>query len=167
MTYFITFSCYGSHLHGDERGSVDPDHNQPGGPMRPAEIALQQFERDEMTQPPYALDESRRAIVLAAILCACEHRGWDLFAAHVCQNHVHVVVEAPCLREKVAHAFKAYASRDLNKACVDAPHRKRWARHASTKRLYDAEARERAIRYVVANQGDPMAVYVAPIGNRA
>jgi len=26
LTYLITFSCYGSHLHGSENGSVDRDH---------------------------------------------------------------------------------------------------------------------------------------------
>src|SRR5690348_14625961 len=27
MRYFITFACYGGHLHGDESGSVDRRHN--------------------------------------------------------------------------------------------------------------------------------------------
>jgi hypothetical protein len=27
MTYLITFFCYGAHLHGDERGTVDRHHN--------------------------------------------------------------------------------------------------------------------------------------------
>jgi len=30
MRYFITFSCYGTHLYGDESGSVDRQHNVPG-----------------------------------------------------------------------------------------------------------------------------------------
>jgi len=30
MRYFITFACYGAHLHGDESGSVDRNHLVPG-----------------------------------------------------------------------------------------------------------------------------------------
>ena len=30
MTYLITFSCYGSHLHGHDLGSVDRNHRVPG-----------------------------------------------------------------------------------------------------------------------------------------
>jgi hypothetical protein len=30
MRYFITFACYGGHLHGDESGSVDRRHNLHG-----------------------------------------------------------------------------------------------------------------------------------------
>ena len=30
VTYLITFACYGCHLHGDESGSVDREHNLPG-----------------------------------------------------------------------------------------------------------------------------------------
>ena len=163
MTYFITFSCYGSHLHGDEGGSIDRNHNQPGGPARPSERALRQFEQREMTQSPYLLAERRRTIVLTAIIWGCERRRWELFAAHVRENHVHIVVEAFCLREKVAQACKAYASRFLNEAALDAPGRKRWTRHASMKRLHDGKAREEAIRYVAANQGVPMALFVAPL----
>ena len=120
-----------------------------------------------MTQLPYLLDERRRAIVLAALQWGCQHRGWELFAAHVRENHVHVVAEAPCLREIVAQACKAYASRFLNEACLDAPGRKRWTRRASMKRLYDVDARDQAIRYVAAKQGEPMALFVAPARNRA
>src|SRR5580658_6701541 len=27
MRYFVTFTCYGAHLHGEETGSVDRNHN--------------------------------------------------------------------------------------------------------------------------------------------
>ncbi len=29
MRHFITFTCYGAHLHGDEAGSVDRHYNLP------------------------------------------------------------------------------------------------------------------------------------------
>jgi REP element-mobilizing transposase RayT len=82
-------------------------------------------------------------------------------AAHVRTNHVHAVVEADAHPEKVMHAFKAYASRSLNRFGIDDPDRKRWARHGSTRWLSkDAEVR-RAIDYVVSGQGEPMEVHLA------
>jgi hypothetical protein len=57
------------------------------------------------------------------------------FAAHVRTNHVHAVVEAQVRPEKILHAFKSYASRNLNRLGVDEPNRKRWARHGSTRWL--------------------------------
>ena len=160
LTYLITFSCYGSHLHGDERGSIDPKHNQPGSPVRPGEPALQRFERQSMRNPPYLLDSPRREIVLRAILGVCEHRGWTLHAAHVRTNHVHIVVDASRSTEEVTHDFKAYASRMLNQLALDPPERSRWTRHASMRKLADETALERALRYVADSQSEVMALYV-------
>jgi hypothetical protein len=33
VTYLITFSCYGCHLHGSESGSVDREHSARGAPI--------------------------------------------------------------------------------------------------------------------------------------
>ena len=30
LGFLITFRCYGTWLHGDERGSIDRGHNSPG-----------------------------------------------------------------------------------------------------------------------------------------
>jgi hypothetical protein len=56
--------------------------------------------------------------------------------------------------------FKAYASRALNRLGHDAPGRKRWARHGSTRWLWNYEDVLDAIRYVVEEQGEPMALFV-------
>jgi REP element-mobilizing transposase RayT len=85
-----------------------------------------------MLQDPYVLDQEGRAAVLAAIQRHCAHRGWNLLAAHVRSNHVHVVVEADTRPERIMNEFKSYASRELNRLGSDGPDRKRWARHGST-----------------------------------
>jgi REP element-mobilizing transposase RayT len=121
---------------------------------------VQDFERGEMTEPPYELDQPRRQVVLQAIADVCRYRGWSLFAAHVRSNHVHVVVDAPKPAESVMHDFKSYASRALNLAAVDDPGRTRWARHGSVRDLRDRAARENAIRYVCDKQGEPMELLV-------
>jgi hypothetical protein len=48
----------------------------------------------------------------------------------------------------------------LNRASIDDPHRKRWTRHASNRRIPDEAARKNAIHYV-AGQGEAMALYIA------
>jgi REP element-mobilizing transposase RayT len=85
---------------------------------------------------------------------------WVLLAAHVRTNHVHVVVEANIRPEMAMNAFKAYASRSLNRLGSDEPDRKRWARHGSTRWLWKDEDVQAAIQYVVSIQGEPMEVYL-------
>jgi REP element-mobilizing transposase RayT len=77
------------------------------------------------------------------------HRGWSLLAAHVRSNHVHTVVEAEVPPERVMGDFKAYASRRLNRMSLDAPNRKRWARHGSTRWLWQPQHVSAAMQYVV------------------
>ena len=76
-------------------------------------------------------------------------------------NHVPVVVEADVLPGKVMSEFKAYASRELNGLGVDGPDRKRWARHGSTRWLRKDEDVQKALQYVVDEQGEPMDLFVA------
>jgi hypothetical protein len=62
--------------------------------------------------------------------------------------------------------LKSAASRRLNILGFDHPLRKRWARHGSTRRLFNDESVHRAISYVVEGQGQPMAVFrAATIGS--
>jgi REP element-mobilizing transposase RayT len=118
---------------------------------------------EQMNQAPYWLDIDRRATVLAALHEVCLHRKWNLLAAHVRTNHVHVVVEAEARPEMVMHAFKAYASRGLNRLGIDDADRKWWARHGSTRWLWKDSDVQEAIRYVVYGQGEPMEVYLGEL----
>lgn len=159
LAYFITFTCYGTWLHGKETGSVDRDHNIVGTPVLSADRERSQRERKRMTQPPYILDKDHRSRVLEAIQEVCSYREWILLAAHVRTNHVHVVVQSSERPEKVMNDFKAYASRKLNQAGFDYPERKRWTRHGSTRYLFRPAEVEAVIHYVVYEQGNAMAVY--------
>ena len=60
-------------------------------------------------------------------------------------------------------AMKAYASRALNEHVLDGPGRRRWARHGSTRYLWTGDAVRAAIRYVVCEQGESMAVFEMPL----
>ena len=160
MRYFITFSCYGMHLHGDERGSVDRRHNLPGSRLLEPDPRRAAAERQKMGQASYGLDRDSRAAVLEAIREVCLHRGWNLLAAHVRTTHVHVVVEADVRPERVMNCLKSYASRRLNRIEEHGADRRRWARHGSTRWLWkDPDVRD-AITYVVERQGEAMSVFV-------
>src|SRR5512145_533878 len=94
MRYFRTFACYGAHLHGDESGSVDGHHNVFGARVLEADPQRAEAERRNRKQTPYELNSDSRTVVLKTLREVCRHRGWNLFAAHVRSNHVHVIVEA-------------------------------------------------------------------------
>ena len=118
-------------------------------------------ETSRIDQPPYRMDENRREVVLAAIRERCKEQRWTLLAAHVRTNHVHAVVEAEVRPERVMNDLKSYASRLLNQQGLDGPGRKRWARHGSTRWLWKQDDVSAAVRYVVDEQGEAMAVFEA------
>jgi REP element-mobilizing transposase RayT len=126
-----------------------------------AQASLAAAARLAMGQAPYSMDGSSRAGVLEALKDVCVNRGWSLLAAHVRANHVHAIVEAEVQPEKVLNDFKAYASRKLNQLGRDQPGQKRWARHGSTRWLWSDQSVREAVKYVVEEQGEPMAVFVA------
>lgn len=158
--YLITFVCYGSHIPGQE-GTVDRRQNCFGAPSEAADADLLKRSGDLMREHPYRMDARRRAIVLQSFAELCIRRHWTLLAAHIRLTHLHVVVEADRSPERVMTALKASASASLNRLAVDERHRRRWARHGSTRYLWSPQDLSAAIHYVVCNQGEPMDVYVA------
>lgn len=161
MNYLITFVCYGCHLHGDESGSVDRLHHMPRSPLIEPDQKRVSTEKRQMDQPPYGMDGCRREAVLAAMVERCSERSWTLRAAHVRSNHVHLAIDAGIRPDKVMNDLKAYASRCLNQLRLDEPARKRWARHGSTRWLWNQRSVSDAIQYVVSRQGAPMSVFEA------
>jgi REP element-mobilizing transposase RayT len=128
VTYLITFVGYGCHLHSDASGSVDRTHNLPGSRVIEADGKRVSAESQRIHQPAYAMETSRRKVVLSSIQERCAQQTWSLLAAHVRTTHVHIVVEAEIRPERIMNDIKAYASRCLNQTGLDEPGRKRWAR---------------------------------------
>ncbi len=159
LAYFITFSTYGTWLHGTDKGlgSVDREHNRPGSPFVEPDAERMKDERESMTQPAYVMDGPRRKVVRDAVVEICREKDWDLLALHVRTNHVHVVVSAEREPGRLMSDLKARASRELNRvegpltSCA-AP-RKRWTRHGSTLHLFTVEKVQEKIRYTIDEQG--------------
>ncbi|MHB1425049.1 MAG: transposase [Gemmataceae bacterium] len=159
LAYFITFTTYGTWLHGRESGSVDRQHNLPGTPFLPADSKREAARRKAMRQEPYFLDEPRRSVVLKTIREVARHRGWNLWAVHVRTYHVHVVLTARDKPEKIMSDLKAWSSRRLREVLGESADRDRWTQHGSTRYLNDESAVADAIVYVVDQQGERMAYY--------
>jgi REP element-mobilizing transposase RayT len=111
-----------------------------------------------MKQEPYCLNKADRATVLASMRECCTYRRWTLLAGHVRSTHVHVIVEANIPPEPIMGEFKRYTSRALN--TVTAP-RKHWSRHGSTRWLWSDKEVQQAMQYVIEEQGEPMAWFLA------
>src|SRR5262245_51114896 len=123
LAYFITWTCYGTWLHGRAPGFVDDEHHPYGEPVLPADPVREAEMRRRLTEPPYLLDQSQRQVVLGTIQEVARQRGWVPVAVHVRTNHIHIVIHADCSPEKVMEDLKAYGSRRLREAGFE-PERK-------------------------------------------
>src|ERR1019366_4381918 len=117
------------------------------------------IERTQIKERPSCLEAQQRAIVLESVQEVCLQRSWILYAAHVRSTHVHVVADGDLRPEAMMNAFKAYASRALNRGGIEAGRRTRWARHGSTRWLWSKDHIRSAVQYVIEGQGEPMAVF--------
>ncbi|HEV7299531.1 MAG TPA: transposase [Tepidisphaeraceae bacterium] len=160
LAYFITFTTYGTWLHGRDAGSVDREHNRPGTPFLSANPALERARAEAMRHPPYLLDGPRRDVAVRTIREVADHRGWHLHAVHVRANHVHIVVSATAARpERVMSDLKAWTSRRLRETFAEPPDCDRWTQHGSTRWLNTEASLTAAITYVLDEQGAPMSRY--------
>ncbi len=158
FAYFITFTCYGTWLHGEKSTSVDRQYKTFGTDFLNQNPMRAYFVKKQMSEQPYLLDSPRRSIVLNSIKGVCACKKWTLLAAHVRTNHVHILVHALNSPNQIMNTIKAYASRHLNLSKLD-DRVNRWTRHGSTRYLWKEEHIEPTIRYIVHEQGEPMAVF--------
>ncbi len=159
LAYFITFTCYGTWLHGGKPTSVDNQHNIHRTEFILANPNREKSAKKRLSEAPYLLGHPQRQVVLNAIKEVCMFRAWVLLAVHIRTNHVHLVIHATVSPEIIMNAIKAYASRRLNESELDNDRLKRWTRHGSTRYLWKEEDVEATIQYVIHEQGDPMAIF--------
>lgn len=162
LAYLITFTCYGTFLHGDLRMAVDRRTNKFGTPFLQPNLFRFRGSQRRMKYPAYRLGKKHRVVVNQSIQETCHHRSWRLRASHVRSNHVHAVISASGPPEPVRQALKSYASRDLNRAGIEPLVQKRWTRHGSNLYLWNEESVQAAVRYVIDLQGTPMEFFEEP-----
>ncbi len=157
LAYLITWTCKGTWLHGDERGSVDDAHNTPGAPLVPADENRQAKAAERLTDHAFHMNDDARQIMCRTIEEVCEHRGWMLLAVNVRSNHIHTVVIADDKPEQVMSSFKAYGTRRLCEADIIARGTKPWTEHGSTRYVKGEPSILAACQYVLHEQGDNLA----------
>lgn len=154
IAYFISWSCYGTRLHGDSRGTVDREHNTPHTPYLAEDEERLLRARDRMTHAPFMLTAPAREVVDATIKKHCEIRAWALLALNVRTTHVHVVVD--CQKrvspETAMEQFKAWATRRLRESKHATADQKLWTQHGSTRWVDTSESLTEAIDYVLNHQ---------------
>lgn len=156
LAYFISFRCYGTWLHGDERGSVDHFHNVYGSPMLSPDVNMRRKMQNRMNQPPVELNANQRSAIEEAINETCHFRGWSLRAINIRTNHVHTVVSASQRPELIMNAFKANSTTKMIARSVWKRGLKPWSRHGSTRYLWTEKSLAYAIDNVINGQGDSL-----------
>jgi REP element-mobilizing transposase RayT len=151
LAYLITFRCYGTWLHGDERGSYRRNSRVMSGVLRiPPRPGLKRAENQQLKHRPVRLNTSQRAVVEQAVREVCLHRRYRLRAINVRTNHAHSVVSALSDPEPILDAFKSYSTRALRVLLPASV--KPWARHGSTIYLWKERDVEKAVEYVLLGQ---------------
>jgi REP element-mobilizing transposase RayT len=162
LAYLLTFTCYGTHLHGSAKGSVDRFNNTFGEPYLPIDWSREEAIRSRLSWPGYTLDSFNQRFTLIAIREVCSEKDWDLLAAHVRSTHVHSVITAPIHPRYIRAALKRRASTIICQGRRERRGTRRWTAGGSSRYLWTLDQVKAAVDYVVRGQGDPMEVYEKP-----
>ena len=155
LAYFITWTTYGTRLHGDWRGSVDRDHAVYGSPKLVPNASRLDADFQVMKRAPVTLTPEERETVRETLLAHIAHRHWSQHAINVRTNHVHVVVANPgTVPEQMMGEFKSWSTRRLHEAGHFADYATVWTPHGSTRYIFDADDLLSAIAYVETAQDD-------------
>ena len=157
LAFFITFRCYGTWLHGDERGSTSRFRNRYGEPHLDPNEGWQEFNKQRLKHPAFHLGARHRSTVRNAVGETCELRDWSLHALNVRTNHVHIVVgSGKDFGKKVLAALKANSTRLLrNKELCEAD-RSSWSKGGSVRYVWDISALGDVVDYVLNEQGEEL-----------
>jgi len=157
LAYLITFRCYGTWLHGDERTSIDRFHHQYRAARIPPNATWRRYNELQLKTEPVILDANRRRSVEDAIREVCKFRGRFLHTVNVRTNHVHAVVTiGPAQPERALNDFKSYSTRRMREnGCWHSDHSP-WVDKGSKRHLWNERSVALAVDYVVNGQGDEL-----------
>lgn len=154
--YFLTWTTYGTRLHGDERGSVDDAHNRYGTPRLEPDPRRERVERDAMVSGAVVLSAAMRSVVVEVIHAHAVVRGWRVWAAAARTNHVHVVVSCSETEpETVIGQYKAWGTRRLRERGLAGAKARVWTPKGSTRYLFTPDDIGGAAVYVAEFQDRP------------
>ncbi len=153
VAYLLTWTCYGTWLHGDERWSINKGHNDFHGPSIGPHQRMERAARARMKGDIVLLTPAMRRIAGGAIREHAAHKGWTTYAVNVRTNHAHAVITAPGRRpDPVLVQVKGWATRALREAGLFAADARVWTKGGSKRWLWDEKGLREAIAYVMERQ---------------
>lgn len=151
IAFFLTWTCYGTWLPGDERGWTKWHQGD-----QLAQPLLEAWCRDKMSETAIVLGSEQRAAVEVVVKDHCKRRSWPLHAVSCRTNHCHVVVSARGYSgEQVRDQLKSWCKRrlkqlQLQRSGVSAKLRERWwTRNGSVRYLFDEDSLVAAVGYTL------------------
>src|SRR5262245_47998408 len=108
LAWFITWTTYGTWLHGDSRGSF-----RDGTYLEP-DADLERANRSQLKGEVVYLTDRQRAIVDSVLVDEFAAQGWQLHARNARTNHVHLVVSAARSGIFIRGRLKALTSKALS-----------------------------------------------------
>ena len=137
LACFLTWTTYGTRLHGDVRGTVNITNNKQGAPCNAPDGELEQAMSESMVYEPVVLNDAMREVVQSVMREHMRIRGWAERALNVRTTHVHVVVDCRGERfrspERVMQEFKYWGTRRLREGGHILPVSRTWTDHGSTR----------------------------------
>lgn len=153
IAYLLTWTTYGTWLHGDERGSYDRKAKSRRSKFLPPDIRFEALRRSQLKHPPLLIEPPMRRVVRVAIEGDCDYRNWHLYALNVRTNHVHAVLGYHADPSRMLQTLKGRATRKLREAGLVDPDRPVWTPSGSKTWLLDEDELRDAIVYVLHRQG--------------
>lgn len=147
VTYFITWTTYGTWLPGDGRGW----RKWKTGEQQPQPM-LEDWCRNRMSEKPVLLNEIQQKKVESICRQHAEIRGWDLHAISIRSNHVHLAVTANAEPKKVRDQFKANTTRVLRKDPAPISNKKIWTKGGDISIVDKEEGLEQVVLYITVAQ---------------
>ncbi len=155
LAYLITVRCYGTWLHGNERGSVDTHGKNVYGTSKIIpNLHLEQQMKDNLNRSPLSFNKKQRKVIEDTFRESCKFRGYELYAVNARTNHVHAVISAEVQPEKIIKILKARSTRVLRELGLIADDVSPWSRGGSRRYLWKPHHLDRAIDYVLYCQSD-------------
>lgn len=154
LGFLLTWTTYGTWLHGDLRKSVTKEEAIYEWPKIENDPGLLRYMFLKLRQDPFLLELEARRVADRTIREVSAHRGWLLPALNVRTNHVHAVCCGLVSPEKMLGSFKAWITRRLREAGVVGQDRRIWTDGGSTRYLWDQKSFDAAVYYVLHEQGE-------------
>lgn len=152
-TYFITFTTYGTRLHGDGRGSYERNRDDGRTHWLEPDPEREQREASNLKGEPFVVRKAALQLVAGTLTEVAAFKQWPLHGLNVRSNHVHLAISSPESPERVMNTLKAWATRRLREAGLVGPSQRVWTRHGSTRRLWKESDVLDALLYVIEGQG--------------